>query len=186
MRHSGNFVTPFTCTTAELVQLTGYNRRTIQRMVHEEAMPCQCTGKQGSPVTFNPSEVVPWLIEREKRRQHPKTGALSLEAGRIRLIRAQADREELENEKRRGEVIYFSTALDVMTSLVSLVTSRLEGVAGRLANELVNEPNPAVIRDKLLQEHRAIRQSLADGAQDFAERSQREAAGILDAKTTAQ
>jgi phage terminase Nu1 subunit (DNA packaging protein) len=165
-------VTPFTCTTAELVQLTGYNRRTIQRMVHDEGMPCQRTGRQGSPVTFNPSEVVPWLIEREKRRQHPKTGALSLEAERIRLIRAQADREELENEKRRGEVIYFSTALDVITSIASLVASRLEGVAGRLAHELVNESSPAVIRDKLLQEHRAIRQSLADATRELAEQTQ--------------
>ena len=58
-------------------------------------------------------------------------------------------------------------------------------MAGRLAHELVNESNPAVIRDKLLQEHRAIRRSLADAAQDFAERSSRMAAGILDAKTRA-
>ncbi len=165
-------MTPFTCTTAELVQLTGYNRRTIQRMVHEEAMPCQRTGKQGSPTTFNPSEVVPWLIERERRRQHPKTGALSLEAERIRLIRAQADREELENEKRRGEVIYFLTASDVITSVASLVANRLEGVAGRLANDLVNEPNPAVIRHKLLQENRAIKQSLADATRELAEQAE--------------
>jgi predicted DNA-binding transcriptional regulator AlpA len=62
------------------VQLTGYNRRTIQRMIHDEGMPCQRTRRQGRPVTFNPSEVVPWLIAREKRRQHPETGAVSLEA----------------------------------------------------------------------------------------------------------
>jgi phage terminase Nu1 subunit (DNA packaging protein) len=177
-------VTPFTCTTAELVQLTGYNRRTIQRMVHEEAMPCQRTGKQGSPATFNPSDVVLWLIEREKRRQHPKTGALSLEAERIRLIRAQADREELENEKRRGEVIYFSTALDVITSVASLVANRLEGVAGRLANELVNESNPAVIRHKLLAEHRAIRQSLADATGELAEQTEAVASAGRDTETT--
>jgi hypothetical protein len=91
----------------------------------------------------------------------------------------------LENEKRRGEVIYFETALDVITSVVSLVTSRLEGVAGRLAADLVNESNPAVIREKLLAEHRAIRQSLSDAARGLSERSQRMAAGIRDAKTSA-
>jgi phage terminase Nu1 subunit (DNA packaging protein) len=179
-------MTPTRCTQPELQAVTGYSRRTIYSLVKDEGMPCERTGRQGSKLFFNPSEAIPWLIERERRRKHPKTGALSLEAERIRLIRAQADREELENEKRRGEVIYFSTALDIITSVASLVANRLEGVAGRLANELVNEPNPAVIRDKLLQEHRAIRESLADPAQDFAERSSREAAGILDAKTTAQ
>jgi hypothetical protein len=56
--------------------------------------------------------------------------------------------------------------------MASLVASRLEGVAGRLANELVNESNPAVIRDKLLQEHRAIRQSLADATRELAAQTQ--------------
>jgi hypothetical protein len=127
-----------------------------------------------------------WLTERELRKQAVKAeDKTSLSEERKRFVKAQADKEELENEKRRGEVIYFETALDVITSVVSLVTSRLEGVAGRLAADLVNESNPAVIREKLLAEHRAIRQSLSDAARGLSERSQRMAAGIRDAKTSA-
>jgi hypothetical protein len=38
-----------------------------------------------------------------------------------------------------------------------------------VANDLVNELSLAVIRDKLLQEHAAIRQSLSDAARQLSE-----------------
>jgi phage terminase Nu1 subunit (DNA packaging protein) len=63
-------------------------------------------------------------------KEAPKRDSTTLEAERKRLIKAQADREELESDKRRGELIHFSTVVDIITSVVSLVTSRLEGVAG--------------------------------------------------------
>jgi hypothetical protein len=103
-------------------------------------------------------------------------GPKTLTSERLRLLSEQADREALDNARRRGEVIEYRDAEDCMLALVGVLNSRLDGVAGRLANELVNEPNAAIIRDKLLTEHRAIRESLADGLQAFKDKCERKAA----------
>ncbi len=125
--------------------------------------------RQKGMVCFDLTVVIAWLIDREKRRQHPKSGDLGLEAERIRLIRAQADLEELDNAIKRGELLYAADSSQAFSELGALLASRLEHVAGRLANEVVNEPNPAVIREKSLQEHRAIRESFADSMEQLAQ-----------------
>jgi len=126
-------------------------------------MPCKSTG-QGSKIRWNPSVVVPWLIEFYTAKYNPEVGSKSLAAERLRLISEQADREASDNARKRAEVIDYEVAEGVITRLASLTVSRLDGLGGRLANELVNEPNPAVIKDKILSECRAIREALADSA----------------------
>ncbi len=155
---------------AEFAEWNGVSRRLVWNWISDEGMPCI---RGNRVVQIDTAQAQKWLTEREVRNQAvSKDSKASLAEERKRLITAQADKEELENEKRRGEVIYFETAVDVITSVVSLVTSRLEGVAGRLAADLVNESNPAVIRPKLLAEHRAVRQSLADATRELAEQTQ--------------
>jgi hypothetical protein len=95
----------------------------------------------------------------------------TLTSERLRLLSEQADREALENAVRRGEVIDFEDALEVVASIALLVASRLDGVGGGLANELINEPNPAKIRKKLLSEHRAICEALVGEAHKFEEQT---------------
>jgi phage terminase Nu1 subunit (DNA packaging protein) len=92
------------------------------------------------------TEVIPWLLDYYKRTYNPEVGHKSLDAERLRLLSAQADREALDNARRRVEVIEYDEAEGCITALAALVANRLEGVAGRLANELVNASNPAIIR----------------------------------------
>jgi hypothetical protein len=103
-------------------------------------------------------------------------GPQTLTSERLRLLSELADREALDNARRRGEVIEYRDAEDCMLALVTILTSRLDGVAGRLANELVNEPNAAIIRDKLLTEHRRIRTAVSAGLIAFKDECAREAA----------
>jgi hypothetical protein len=96
----------------------------------------------------------------------------SLAAERLRLLNEQADREALDNACRRSEVIAYEDAEGCFLAVATLLAGRLDGVAGRLANELVNEPNAAVIRDRLFTEHRAIRELVATGLQAFIDKYQ--------------
>ena len=156
-------MTPTSCSTREIVQITKRSASTLRELVRQHNMPCKSTG-QGSKIRWNPSVVVPWLIEFYTAKYNPEVGSKSLAAERLRLISEQADREASDNARKRAEVIDYEVAEGVITRLASLTVSRLDGLGGRLANELVNEPNPAVIKDKILSECRAIREALADSA----------------------
>lgn len=166
-------MTPICCNLTEFAALTGSSRPTVGKWLND-GMPAERSGKQGSKVTINPPEAIQWLLERERMRQRPQAG--SLQAERLRLVSEQADSAALDNAKRRGELIDYDVAEHLITWLAALVVSRLEGVAGRLANDLVNEPNPAVIRVKLLSEHRAIRAAIANGCGELAAQCEQAAA----------
>jgi phage terminase Nu1 subunit (DNA packaging protein) len=156
-------MTPTSCTATEFAALWAVSRPTVTKWI-AEGMPVVKAGGNGLRTSINPAEANPWLLKREKRKQYPASAGLSLEAERKRLIHEQADREALENACRRAEVIDYEVAEGVITRLASLTVSRLDGLGVRLANELVNEPHPAVIKDKILSECRAIREALADSA----------------------
>jgi phage terminase Nu1 subunit (DNA packaging protein) len=157
-------MTPTCCSVTEFAASWGVSRPTIAKRI-AEGMPVIKADSNNLRVRINPADANQWLLQRERERYNPEDGSKSLAAERLRLISEQADREALENACRRGEVIVYAVAEEVVAGLASLIVSRLDGLGGRLANELVNEPNPAVIRDKILAECRAIRQELADAAE---------------------
>lgn len=155
-----------TWTVNGLAQLLELDRRTVTGRLRNVSPVSQRTLKSGSVERrYRLKDALPYLAD---PKSEPYTnGERSLEAERKRLIREQADRESLDNERKRGELIPADQVELVFTATIALVVNRLEGVAGRLANELVNIQNPAVIREKLLIEHRAIRKAIADGLGDL-------------------
>jgi hypothetical protein len=81
---------------------------------------------------------------------------------RERLARAQGEKVELENARRRGELILVSAAMELMSGLSADLCARLEGLPGRMANELAGISDASTIRTRLLEEVRAIRDGIAD------------------------
>lgn len=81
---------------------------------------------------------------------------------RQRLIHEQADKVALGNAVQRGELLRLDHITDVMTAAISNLTSQLDSIAGRLANELAAEENPAVIKQAILNEHNRIQTAFAD------------------------
>jgi hypothetical protein len=137
-------------------------------------MPAIGAGVQGMRASINAPAAIEWLLARERNKFNPELSGKNLATERLRLLSEQADREALDNARRRGEVIEYEDAEGCFMAVATILNSRLDGVAGRLANELVNEPNAAVIRDRLLIEHRAIRASVATGLQAFVDKCRRE------------
>jgi hypothetical protein len=107
-------------------------------------MPAIGAGVQGMRASINAPATIEWLLARERNKFNPELSGKNLATERLRLLSEQADREALDNARRRGEVIEYEDAEGCFMAVATILNSRLDGVAGRLANELVNEPNAAV------------------------------------------
>jgi hypothetical protein len=83
---------------------------------------------------------------------------------RQRLIKAQADHEELDYLIKCGKLIDVDMVMDILSNLVALLKSGVQNLGGRLANELLNEHNPAVVKARVDSETNAVLIALAHGA----------------------
>jgi phage terminase Nu1 subunit (DNA packaging protein) len=88
---------------------------------------------------------------------------------RDRLANAQAEKFELENARRRGELILANQVADVFATLAADLAARHDGLAGRMANELAGISDPARLRERLLDELRDVRSSFADAIEKLAD-----------------
>ena len=79
-----------------------------------------------------------------------------------RLARAQAVKVELQNFRSMGELIVKEQSDETNQSLVNLIRSSHEGLAGRLSSELAPITDPTVIYQRLQAESRAILNQCAD------------------------
>lgn len=73
-----------------------------------------------------------------------------------RLARAQAQKVEMENYRRMGELGSWAQIDETMQSLVAMMRSSLESIPGRLASELASIAEPPRIYKRLQEEHRGI------------------------------
>lgn len=86
-----------------------------------------------------------------------------------RLRRVQADREELELAKSKGELMHIEDVRQVVLAANVVFASQLEALPGRLANELAALTNPALILAKLRDECRRVREAVANEFQRLAD-----------------
>ena len=89
---------------------------------------------------------------------------------RIRLVQAQRkDIEDRTAQRSRNLISYEEHAATVFT-VCSIYNSQLDGMGGRLANELAAESNPAVVRKRIFDETQRIRVAAAKEIEASAER----------------
>lgn len=82
--------------------------------------------------------------------------------GKNRLDDAKAEKEELIVSKLKGESILIEDAKIAINEAMVIIGTQLDGVGGRMASELAGISEPAIIRKKLLNETRRIREAAAD------------------------
>lgn len=133
----------------EAADLCGVSRQTIQTWYNE--------GLSRQPTT---GELLQFLAHRQ---------GYAPGSERERLARAQAEKFELENARRRGELTLVALISELLKSMAADIAGRLDGLAGRLANELAGISDAAVIRERLLTECRAIRSGFADHIRSITE-----------------
>lgn len=141
--------------------------------------------KRGREVLYYWPDV---LAARDKR-QRPANGAGDgYDKGfeQARVDRARADRLELENAERRGELVFVAHMQEIFGRAVTAFRARLRGAGAKLA-PLVNPENPNLARDLIDREHDDALAELADfdGGAELAERASSDARAVGDSAPAA-
>lgn len=149
---------------SEFAELVGFSARQVHEWI-KDGMPAEA-GRRGKECRIDTAAAIRWLIERGSQKRSGDSGET---AEGERLKREQADKIALQNAATRGETVLRVHLRLVLLESNALLAGQLDGVAGRMANELAAINEPAKIRQKLLDEHRRIRAAYADALGQLAE-----------------
>lgn len=144
----------------QFAEITGYSERQVSTFM-DEGMPATRPKKKGAAVSIETTAAIKWLIARAEQRDKSKS-----ESQRERLYREQADEKALANAKERGQLILREQVSAALMTIAQAAASALDGLAGRLANELAHH-DARFIRERLLFEHRRVRRDIADAGAEF-------------------
>ncbi len=139
-------------TPTELSRLFGVTRPYIYELVGK-GLP-----REGRH--FDVAECVQWYLGELKGtgEQEPE----DLTEARRRLYVAQTEKTRLENDRLRGSSIDIEEALALFYSLASIVATQHDAVGPRIAGLVIGETDVKAVQTLLFDEHRAIRESIAD------------------------
>lgn len=141
-----------TFNATQFAKIIGVSVETVSNLV-DAGMPCERGTRQGSPMAITLEAALPFVFDRRGERQGSQ---------RDRLATAQAEKFELENARRRGELLLASDVAAQDMALAADFAGRLDGIPGRLANELAGISDPIEVRRRLLEELRAVRAGFAE------------------------
>ena len=158
-------------TVEKLAQAMNLSPRRVQQLV-DEGMPREERGR------YELGQCMAWYIRYLQaileRREIPQVDAVAaaLRGERQRLTRAQADREELELQKARAEVIPIAVFEERMAAMITQARQRLLMLPSRVAGELEGEPR-LEIKQRLTRALYAVLNSLAGGKNGHKRRAPR-------------
>jgi len=144
-----------------LAELFGVTPDMVRRYVNDYGMPRVSNGK------YLLGECVQWYINRLRL---AAAGGESNDVAqeKLRLIRAQRHRVEIENKKSRSELIDHELVANVLNQMGSTFSTQLDSLAPRVASVLSAIDDPGEIQRVLFDECRAIRATTATAATDIA------------------
>lgn len=125
----------------QVADTCGVSRQTVQAWYNE--------GLARSP---SAAQVMRFLAQRKGN---------SAKSDTARLIGAQAEKFELENAKRRGELVVVEYVETVFQGMVADISARLDAIGGRLANAFQGN-EPGAVRATVRVETDAVRTGLAE------------------------
>lgn len=118
----------------------------------DAGMPHQGGGGHGETRKIHVRKALPWVVK--NRTEKPGSE-------RDRLAKEQADKVAIENAKSRKELIWAHHVEDCLAGANAALAADLDGLPGRMATTLADIEDPALVRAKLLDETRRIRESYA-------------------------
>ena len=156
----------------ELATLFHLTERRIQQLAKDKIIPKAKRGKYDLMAAIR--GYVKYLQERAAgRAEGTYNDTTDIKTERKRLIKAQADKTECENQKLRGELVSFALVQDVLCETAVLYASSIDALPGRLANELAGLNDPAEIKARLFDECRRVRIATAKNLDRFADHIER-------------
>lgn len=152
---------PLILPSSELARLLVTSDRNVRRLASQGVLK-RVGGPRGG---FDVRQAVPAYI----RYLHGK-GESSADLTEARLKLTEAQRRDLEVRTRQRErgLVPADEVGAVFDSAMVIVGSQLDGLAGRMCSELATLSDPAVIRQRLFDETRRIRNAAADELETLA------------------
>lgn len=141
---------PIPITTAHVAQLFSVTEKTVRSWIRG-GLPVLKKGGRGRGKTslVDLWDLIPWYLE-----EH------ALDVAKTRLATAQAEKHEMDNAVRRGDLADLNDASKVWAQLLENFRSRMRSSPTKLA-PLVSPENPNRARDLIAAEHDAILSELA-------------------------
>jgi hypothetical protein len=136
-------------TYAEIGAVLGITKQAVGKLHKQRGMPVD--GIE-SAVAWHAKNVNP-------RKEKPPVGSIGDETARLKS--AQADIAEIDAARMRGELIEAEEVRLVFAAAAVVFASQMQGLPGRVANELAALDDPALITHKLRDEIRRIREAVS-------------------------
>ena len=128
----------------KLAEFLGVHVTTVDNWV-SAGCPYKTKGRKGVEWQFNSSDVVKWREDRVKNNEEegePET----LKSLQLRLMRAQAEKVELDLAKARDEVAPIEEVAQAWESVFAMIKSRLRNVPKRCSTQLAGETDTTRIK----------------------------------------
>jgi len=119
---------------SKLCEILGMSPMTINRL-QDQGFPVVSRGDGRKANQYDTAACVTWLVERERRKVAtlPDGEVISLEAERTRLTKEQADKIEMENAVRRGEMVSADHVAALWANVLVNCKTRLLAIPTRAA-----------------------------------------------------
>jgi len=151
----------------EFAKLIGYSSRQVSAWV-DQGMPVEKGGGKGIPLEIDSAKAVRWLLGKRGSGASRQT-ALSEE--RKRLTSAQAEKVEIENAVRNGELLEISDVEILILETTALLVGQLSSLGSRLAGELAGLSNPKTVLKRINAETDRLRRDIAKKFREGAARA---------------
>jgi len=139
----------------ELADILGVSERSLTTWQNDEALPILVVGERGQSNQYDTEAVIRWLVQRELRRAQA-------ESPKDRLDWLRGDREELELQRIRRELVPAAEIAPALDQYVGDVTATLEGIPEKYAEVLQQTGDVDGKHQILVEMVHAIREALGD------------------------
>ena len=117
-------------TTAQLSTITELSPTALRVRAKKYTMPGATQTQQGRKVTWDLTVTILWLLNFNKTQYGSDPDSKNLAYERQRLLKAQADHEELDYSVKCKQFIRVDMVADILASLLTLMLSGIRNLGG--------------------------------------------------------
>lgn len=158
----------------EMADLIGKSPKWVGELI-KQGMPVEGGGGKGTRVVIDSEKAINWFIEREVKRQVGEHGpadaprAGTPEGEELLLTMAKRRKADVDAAKAEESVISKEDVAQYFFEVATVFSTELDGYGARLATELAQINDPAIIKQKLFAESRRVRAATAERLSSYVE-----------------
>ena len=153
---------------AQFAKLIGKSPRWVTKLISDDAMPVESGGGKGKELVIDSEEAINWMIREAVAKElglregdeTPAVGSKSEEE--LLLTRAKRIQEQVKAKDALDSTVDLEDLKPLLFEVANIYGQQSDALSSRLASELASINDPAIIKQKMLEESRRIRTVTAD------------------------